>query len=99
MARHYRTGHELRARLEGQGLAPLGDDLRFLLCCLERIPVESHDKALERYVEAWQTGMERASASAVQNTGRRTANTFVRRALERRRIAVPDTDDMRQVRL
>lgn len=93
-------GQRLRNYLEGHDLAPLNDDIRFVVACLERIPVDAHDWTVSRYAGAWKAAMDAVDEGhAKQNAGRRAANGWVRGVLEHKRLPVPDGVDMKQVRI
>lgn len=99
MPYHRRNIDQLRTYLEVSGLAPMQDDLRFLVACLERIPFDAHDWAVGRYAMAWQQAMAGAEVEHLRhNSGRRAANSWLRSVLERKRLGVPDSAEMKQVR-
>ncbi|MDX5979620.1 hypothetical protein [Vreelandella alkaliphila] len=91
---------QLRAYLERHGMEPLNDDLRFLVAVLRMIPTDAHDWLTSHYAGRWLTTMERTDTDHLrQNLGRRAANQWVIGILKRRKIAIPDSRILKEIRV
>lgn len=91
---------QLRAYLERHGMEPLSDDLRFLLAVLRVIPQNAHDWLTSHYAGRWLAFMERSDVDHLrQNEGRRAANQWVISILKKRRIPIPNSQAIKDVKL
>ena len=100
MRRRQSPSATIRTYLEGHSLAPINDDLRFLLACFSRIPPHAHDWALSRYAGAWLHAMEPVEVSHLrQNTGRRAANQWLVGVLKKKNLPLPCSQEIKQVRV
>jgi hypothetical protein len=91
---------QLRAYLERYGMAPLSDDLRFLIAVLGVIPHNAHEWLTSHYAGRWLACMERSEVGhRRQNEGRWAANQWVVSILKRRSIPIPSSQVIKGVRL
>lgn len=90
----------IKARLERHDLAPLNEDAKFVVACLQRIPSHAHEWAIERYISTWQVAMATVDIDHLrQNTGRRAANSWLVGVFKKKRLQVPCSQEIKQVRL
>lgn len=90
----------IKTRLERCDLAPVGEDAKFLVACLQRIPPHAHEWAIERYTCAWQDAMQAVDIDHLrQNTGRRAANSWLVSVLRKKRLTLPCSQEIKQVKM
>lgn len=100
MRRRSSPAADMKAYLERHDLAPLGEDAKFVVACLKRIPTHAHDWAARRYAGEWQRAMAPVEINHLrQNTGRRAANSWLVKVLKAKGLPLPDSQEIKQIKI